>query len=93
MFKISVKTLNCYQSHEDDELSFPKNAIIKNVKKVDSVWWRGDYGGRMQYLFIANLAQEIDYEEAKRYEAENVRTNLIINVTIIYFCSFSRQTE
>ncbi|XP_032784471.2 1-phosphatidylinositol 4,5-bisphosphate phosphodiesterase gamma-1 isoform X1 [Daphnia magna] len=68
---ISVRALKSYQSHEDDELSFPKNAIIKNVKKVDSIWWRGDYGGRLQYLFIANLTEEINYDEAKRYEEES----------------------
>lgn len=67
-----MRALKSYQSHEDDELSFPKNAIIKNVKKVDSIWWRGDYGGRLQYLFIANLTEEINYDEAKRYEEESV---------------------
>jgi hypothetical protein len=60
-------------------LSFPKNAIIKNVKKVDQHWWRGDYGGRLQYLFMATLTQEIDSEEAQRFLEENVMIQFIIH--------------
>jgi hypothetical protein len=65
-------SIKSYQSQEDDELSFPKNAIIKNVKKLDHHWWRWDYGGRLQHLFMANFTEEIAYEDAKQFEEENV---------------------
>ncbi len=61
------KSLQSHQSQECDELSFPQNTIIKNVKKVDEHWWRGDYEGRLQYLFMVNLTQEIDSEKANDF--------------------------
>jgi hypothetical protein len=68
-----VKTLQSYKARKNDELSFPRDAIIKNVKKVDTDWWRGDYKTKIQGLFMAACTQEIDYAEAKRYEEEKVK--------------------
>jgi phosphatidylinositol phospholipase C gamma-1 len=56
---ISVKALYDYTAARDDELSFPKHAIITNVMKQDEQWWRGDYGGKIKYWFPANFVQEI----------------------------------
>lgn len=58
--KITVKALYDYKAQHDDELSFCKHAIITNVdKKNNELWWRGDYGGKMQQYFPANYVQEI----------------------------------
>lgn len=53
--KITVKALYDYKAQHDDELSFCKHAIITNVdKKNNELWWRGDYGGKIQHYFPAN---------------------------------------
>lgn len=58
--KITVKALYDYKAQHDDELSFCKHAIITNVDKKNSeLWWRGDYGGKMQQYFPANYTQEL----------------------------------
>nr|XP_027200058.1 1-phosphatidylinositol 4,5-bisphosphate phosphodiesterase gamma-2-like [Dermatophagoides pteronyssinus] len=54
-----VKALYDYQAQRFDELSFCKHAIITNVLKHESGWWRGDYGGKKQHWFPANFVQEI----------------------------------
>jgi hypothetical protein len=78
-----VKTLQSYNARRKDELSFPKDGIIKNVKKVDTDWWRGDYGKKYQCLFMASYTEEIDYDEGIRHEEENVnRINNSILVVI-----------
>ena len=33
------------QSKHDDELSFPKGAMIKVIGKEDDGWWEGEYNG------------------------------------------------
>ena len=33
------------QSEADDELSFPKGAMIKVIRKEDDGWWVGEYKG------------------------------------------------
>lgn len=55
----SVKALYDYTAQRFDELSFVKHAIITNVQKNESGWWRGDYGGKRQHLFPANYVQEV----------------------------------
>ena len=62
---ISVKALYDYTAARDDELSFPKHAIITNVMKQHEAWWRGDYGGKIKYWFPANFVQEIRGENGK----------------------------
>lgn len=54
-----VKALYDYRAQRFDELSFCKHAIITNVVKHESGWWRGDYGGKKQHWFPANFVQEI----------------------------------
>lgn len=59
--KITVKALYDYKAQHDDELSFCKHAIITNVdRKNNELWWRGDYGGKIQHYFPANYVQEIN---------------------------------
>lgn len=48
-----------YESRQDDELSFCKHAVITNVVKQDSGWWRGDYGGKRQHWFPSNHVEEL----------------------------------
>lgn len=54
-----VKALYDYTANRDDELSFPKHAIITNVIKKDENWWQGDYGAKIRYWFPANFVQEL----------------------------------
>ncbi|XP_067854198.1 1-phosphatidylinositol 4,5-bisphosphate phosphodiesterase gamma-2-like [Heptranchias perlo] len=60
--KGSVKALYHYQSQQQDELTFPRGAIIHNVKKHDQGWWKGDYGDQTQKFFPANYVEEIAAE-------------------------------
>lgn len=55
--RITVKALYDYVANREDELSFCKHAIIMNVKKVQQMWWVGDYGGKKQLYFPANYVQ------------------------------------
>lgn len=52
--RVTVKALYDYMANREDELSFCKHAIITNVKKVQQMWWVGDYGGKKQLYFPAN---------------------------------------
>lgn len=56
---VSAKAIFDYQASRNDELSFPKHAIITNIVKQDKNWWRGDYGGKIRYWFPANYVQEL----------------------------------
>lgn len=56
--KVCVKALYDYRAQRDDELSFCKHAIIYNVDKQDSAWWKGDYGAKVQMWFPANYVEE-----------------------------------
>uniref|UniRef100_A0A3B3ZUN7 1-phosphatidylinositol 4,5-bisphosphate phosphodiesterase gamma n=1 Tax=Periophthalmus magnuspinnatus TaxID=409849 RepID=A0A3B3ZUN7_9GOBI len=58
-FKCTVKAMYEYKAQRDDELSFPKNAIINNVDKQEGGWWKGDCGGKKQMWFPANYVEEI----------------------------------
>ena len=64
-----MKALYDYHNQHDDELFFCKHAIITNVTKGDSGWWRGDYGGKQQHWFPANYTQEIDPNEAHEIDS------------------------
>lgn len=56
---MSVMALYDYTAQRFDELSFVKHAIITNVLKSNTGWWKGDYGGKRQLLFPANYVQEV----------------------------------
>ncbi|ETN37079.1 uncharacterized protein HMPREF1541_08069 [Cyphellophora europaea CBS 101466] len=45
-----------YEAGEDNELSFPEDAIITNVTFPDEDWWHGEYKGRSG-LFPANYTK------------------------------------
>uniref|UniRef100_A0A7M5UTU2 Phosphoinositide phospholipase C n=1 Tax=Clytia hemisphaerica TaxID=252671 RepID=A0A7M5UTU2_9CNID len=48
---------------KDDELKFPKGAMITNVVKFDGGWWRGDYNGQVQKWFPVNFTEETVIKE------------------------------
>ncbi|XP_011187776.2 1-phosphatidylinositol 4,5-bisphosphate phosphodiesterase gamma-1 [Zeugodacus cucurbitae] len=58
--RVTCKALYSYKANKPDELSFPKHAIITNVQRNTSMWWRGDYGGMVQRHFPANYVKVID---------------------------------
>ena len=62
---VTVKALYDYRAQREDELSFPKHAIITNVIKLESGegWWRGDYGGKKQHWFPENFVEQIENQE------------------------------
>ncbi|KAF1975681.1 hypothetical protein BU23DRAFT_66357 [Bimuria novae-zelandiae CBS 107.79] len=45
-----------YEAAEDNELSFPEDAIITNIEFPDEDWWLGTYNGKSG-LFPANYVQ------------------------------------
>ncbi|KAK3610357.1 hypothetical protein CHS0354_008630 [Potamilus streckersoni] len=61
--KVRVKALHDYQANREDELSFCKGAIITNVVKHDTGWWRGDYGEKKQFWFPYNFVEEIEPQD------------------------------
>ncbi|XP_051929496.1 1-phosphatidylinositol 4,5-bisphosphate phosphodiesterase gamma-1-like isoform X2 [Hippocampus zosterae] len=57
--RCTVKALYDYRAQREDELGFPKEALVLNVDKQEGGWWRGDYGGKKQLLFPANYVEEV----------------------------------
>uniref|UniRef100_A0A665WT45 1-phosphatidylinositol 4,5-bisphosphate phosphodiesterase gamma n=1 Tax=Echeneis naucrates TaxID=173247 RepID=A0A665WT45_ECHNA len=57
--RCTVKALYDYRAQREDELCFPKQALILNVDKQEGGWWRGDYGGKKQLWFPANYVMEV----------------------------------
>ncbi|KAJ8389025.1 hypothetical protein AAFF_G00124220 [Aldrovandia affinis] len=57
--RCTVKALYDYKAQREDELCFPKQALILNVDKQEGGWWRGDYGGKKQLWFPANYVEEV----------------------------------
>ncbi|XP_055354504.1 LOW QUALITY PROTEIN: 1-phosphatidylinositol 4,5-bisphosphate phosphodiesterase gamma-1-like [Paramacrobiotus metropolitanus] len=55
----SCEALLTYTAQKPDELSFPKGAIITNVKKVEGEWWIGDYNGTAQRWFPSGYVRDI----------------------------------
>ncbi|XP_017321040.1 1-phosphatidylinositol 4,5-bisphosphate phosphodiesterase gamma-2 [Ictalurus punctatus] len=55
----TVKALYDYRAMRPDELSFCKGALIYNVTKESSGWWKGDYGGKVQLYFPSNYVEEV----------------------------------
>ncbi|EXJ88156.1 hypothetical protein A1O1_05084 [Capronia coronata CBS 617.96] len=56
---VTAIALYDYEAGEDNELSFPENAIIINVTFPDEDWWHGEYQGRTG-LFPANYTKISD---------------------------------
>ena len=81
---MTVKAKYDYTAQRDDELSFPKHAIITNVQKEDSGWWRGDYGGRVQYWFPANYVEQMEVTSLSK--DNRVATSRKLSATLaLYF--------
>ncbi|XP_041124581.1 1-phosphatidylinositol 4,5-bisphosphate phosphodiesterase gamma-2-like isoform X3 [Polyodon spathula] len=59
----TVKALYDYRPKQADELNFCKGAFIHNVVKDSNDWWKGDYGGKVQYYFPANYVEEVSAEK------------------------------
>ncbi|KAH8418954.1 hypothetical protein KR222_009605 [Zaprionus bogoriensis] len=57
---VTCKALYSYKADKPDELSFPKHAIITNVQRNNTMWWKGDYGGMIQHHLPANYVKVID---------------------------------
>ncbi|EXJ86948.1 hypothetical protein A1O3_03902 [Capronia epimyces CBS 606.96] len=53
---VTATALYDYEAGEDNELSFPENAIILNVTFPDEDWWHGEYQGKTG-LFPANYTK------------------------------------
>ena len=47
--QVVCKALYAFAASREDELSFPKDAMITNIEKQDGEWWQGDYGQQVQY--------------------------------------------
>uniref|UniRef100_A0A8C7TA02 Phosphoinositide phospholipase C n=1 Tax=Oncorhynchus mykiss TaxID=8022 RepID=A0A8C7TA02_ONCMY len=64
--RCTVKALYDYRAQRDDELCFPKQALILSVDKQEGGWWRGDYGGKKQLWFPANYVEEVPNSPPQR---------------------------
>ncbi|KAF7987870.1 hypothetical protein HCN44_003733 [Aphidius gifuensis] len=73
--KITVKAIYDFKARKDDELTLVKHAIITNVHKQDSDWWRGDYGGKKQHWFPANHVEEIECQDRDTFDNNNINKN------------------
>uniref|UniRef100_A0A8C8FMB0 1-phosphatidylinositol 4,5-bisphosphate phosphodiesterase gamma n=1 Tax=Oncorhynchus tshawytscha TaxID=74940 RepID=A0A8C8FMB0_ONCTS len=69
--RCTVKALYDYRAQRDDELCFPKQALILSVDKQEGGWWRGDYGGKKQLWFPANYVEEVPNSPARETGDEN----------------------
>ncbi|XP_041100507.1 1-phosphatidylinositol 4,5-bisphosphate phosphodiesterase gamma-1-like isoform X2 [Polyodon spathula] len=77
--RCTVKALYDYRAQREDELSFPKQAIILNVDKQEGGWWRGDYGGKKQLWFPANYVEEIPTSRAQGQDEASVENSPLGN--------------
>eukprot|EP00043_Microstomoeca_roanoka_P005501 m.56102 g.56102 ORF g.56102 m.56102 type:complete len:1354 (+) comp12995_c0_seq1:65-4126(+) len=59
---VTCRALYSYEARTEDELTFPKDAIITNVLKRDDGWWQGDYGGMVGGWLPSNYVEEIDHD-------------------------------
>ncbi|XP_023302530.2 1-phosphatidylinositol 4,5-bisphosphate phosphodiesterase gamma-1 [Lucilia cuprina] len=71
---VTCKALYSYKADKPDELSFPKHAIITNVQRNNTMWWKGDYGGMKQRHLPANYVKVID-SCSDDYNSFNDETN------------------
>ncbi|KAM9753206.1 1-phosphatidylinositol 4,5-bisphosphate phosphodiesterase gamma-2 [Menidia menidia] len=71
----TVRALYAYQATRPDELSFIKGALIHNVSKEISGWWKGDHGGRIQLFFPANYVEEVSNGTQPDMRAKDLEDN------------------
>lgn len=77
--KVTVKATFDYESRQDDELSFCKHAVITNVVKQDSGWWRGDYGGKRQHWFPSNHVEELQETHIEKSDSGSTESMFLGN--------------
>lgn len=70
---VTCKAVYDYSTSREDELVFPKDAIITNVIKDEKQpgWWKGDYGGKIQCWFPNNFVEEVQLEKMLEGDDEN----------------------
>ncbi|CAH1709910.1 1-phosphatidylinositol 4,5-bisphosphate phosphodiesterase gamma-1 isoform X2 [Aphis gossypii] len=77
--KVTVKATFDYEGRQDDELSFCKHAVITNVVKQDSGWWRGDYGGKRQHWFPSNHVEELQEAHIEKSDSGSTESMFLGN--------------
>uniref|UniRef100_H2MCH7 1-phosphatidylinositol 4,5-bisphosphate phosphodiesterase gamma n=1 Tax=Oryzias latipes TaxID=8090 RepID=H2MCH7_ORYLA len=75
--RCTVKALYDYRAQREDELCFPKQALILNVDKQEGGWWRGDYGGKKQLWFPANYVEEVPTSPTRELDENSPLGNLL----------------
>uniref|UniRef100_A0A3B3V494 1-phosphatidylinositol 4,5-bisphosphate phosphodiesterase gamma n=1 Tax=Poecilia latipinna TaxID=48699 RepID=A0A3B3V494_9TELE len=75
--RCTVKALYDYRAQREDELCFPKQALILNVDKQEGGWWRGDYGGKKQLWFPANYVEEVSSSPTREMDENSPLGNLL----------------
>ncbi|XP_029009963.1 1-phosphatidylinositol 4,5-bisphosphate phosphodiesterase gamma-2-like [Betta splendens] len=71
----TVKALYSFQATRPDELSFGKGALIHNVSRENSGWWKGDHGGKLQLFFPSNYVEEVSNASQENAMAEDMEDN------------------
>ncbi|MFT7813995.1 1-phosphatidylinositol 4,5-bisphosphate phosphodiesterase gamma-2 isoform X1 [Arapaima gigas] len=71
----TVKALYDYRAMRPDELTFCKGALIHNVTKLSSGWWKGDYGGNKQFYFPANYVEEMSNSKTTEQSDQAMEDN------------------
>uniref|UniRef100_A0A7N6C0U5 Phosphoinositide phospholipase C n=1 Tax=Anabas testudineus TaxID=64144 RepID=A0A7N6C0U5_ANATE len=71
----TVRALYNYQATRPDELSFAKGALIHNVTKENSGWWKGDHGGKLQLFFPANYVEEVSNSTQADTKGQDIEDN------------------
>uniref|UniRef100_A0A3Q2QC38 1-phosphatidylinositol 4,5-bisphosphate phosphodiesterase gamma n=1 Tax=Fundulus heteroclitus TaxID=8078 RepID=A0A3Q2QC38_FUNHE len=75
--RCTVKALYDYRAQREDELCFPKQALILNVDKQEGGWWRGDYGGKKQLWFPANYVEEVPSSPTRELDENSPLGNFL----------------
>ncbi|KAH0619519.1 hypothetical protein JD844_000203 [Phrynosoma platyrhinos] len=71
----TVKALYDYQAKRDDELTFCRGALIHNVSKESSGWWKGDYGCKVQHYFPSNYVEDMTSDSLEELENQIIEDN------------------
>uniref|UniRef100_A0A8C9W9W0 Phosphoinositide phospholipase C n=1 Tax=Scleropages formosus TaxID=113540 RepID=A0A8C9W9W0_SCLFO len=84
----TVKALYDYRAMRSDELTFCKGALIHNVAKYSSGWWKGDYGGKKQLYFPANYVEEVSNNKITETSVlgQGSRTSFFIFFCLVFLC-------
>uniref|UniRef100_A0A8C9Y5S0 1-phosphatidylinositol 4,5-bisphosphate phosphodiesterase gamma n=1 Tax=Sander lucioperca TaxID=283035 RepID=A0A8C9Y5S0_SANLU len=97
--RCTVKALYDYRAQREDELCFPKQALILNVDKQEGGWWRGDYGGKKQLWFPANYVDEVPTSPTRELDESTENSPLgtflkgFIDVPTCHVGESRKQTE